>query len=83
MWQRAELFPGEELELDVLRIGVFREAWECLTDNDACSLQPMVQPLSRCEPCQRPMYCSCRLLPSSFVRVPLPCITYTLRWCHA
>lgn len=49
-WQCAELLGNEELDLEVLRIAVFREAWECLTDNDACSLQETVVPLSGCFP---------------------------------
>ena len=29
---------GEELDVEVLRIGVCTEGWQCLTDNDACDM---------------------------------------------
>ena len=34
----AGLLPGEELDVEVLRIGVCSEGWQCLTDNDACAI---------------------------------------------
>lgn len=47
---RAGLLPGEELDVEVLRIGVCNEGWQCLTDNDACSIEDQAfeasQPLS-------------------------------------
>lgn len=42
----AELWEGDELDLEVLRVVVFREAWECLSDDAACSLEDMIAPQS-------------------------------------
>ena len=48
--ESAGLLPGEELDVEVLRIGVCSEGWQCLTDDDACSIGDQAfeasQPLS-------------------------------------
>ena len=33
---RTGIQEGQELDVEILRIAVFREVWQCLTDNDAC-----------------------------------------------
>jgi hypothetical protein len=43
----AGLLEGEELDVEVLRIGVCTEGWQCLTDNDACDMSDAFEVLCR------------------------------------